>query len=307
MFRNALARARRLAHLKLGVPASFTTLLRYDALPRPHYAYGVYQAALQARALGIPAITAIEFGVAGGQGLIALENIADQVKSETGVDVRVFGFGLAKGMPVPVDHRDMSYVWAPGLFRMPLKRIRSRLKHAQLVLGDVRNTVPTFRSKFNAPPIGFVAFDLDYHSSTMAAFKLFEDEPEATLPRVFCYFDDCIGDDAELHGPFAGELAAIDDFNRANQHRKVSPIFGLRHKRLLPASWNDVMFVMHAFDHPRYSTYINPRWQPPAEKPERASEIVVRAHLNGMRTARGVTSSTPAPTPAPSAPSAPGR
>lgn len=299
MFRTAIARARRLAHLKLGVPGSFTTLLRLDALPRPHYAYGVYHAALQARALGLPAISAIEFGVAGGQGLVELERVGDMVRAETGVEVKVYGFGLAKGMPVPVDHRDMSYVWAPGLFKMPLKRIRSQLKRGELVLGDVRATVPTFRSKFNAPPVGFVAFDLDYHSSTMAAFGLFRDEPAATLPRVFCYFDDCIGDDAELHGPFAGELAAIDDFNRESDRRKISPIFGLRHKRLLPAAWNDVMFVMHAFDHPRYNDYINPRWKAPEQKPGDGPKVVVRAGLNGS--ARATTSSTPAPSPAPSA------
>jgi len=303
LFRTALARARRLAYLKLGVPASFTTLLRYDALPRPHYAYGVYQAALQARALGLAAISAIEFGVAGGKGLIELERVGDLVKSETGVDVRVYGFGLAKGMPVPVDHRDMSYVWAPGLFKMPLKRIRSQLKRGELVLGDVRNTVPTFREKFNPPPIGFVAFDLDYHSSTVAAFGLFDGDTAAILPRVFCYFDDIIGDDAELHGPFAGELAAIEDFNRDHHSRKISAIFGLRHKRLVPSWWNDVMFVMHAFDHPQYNTYINPRWKAPVAKADTKPEVVVRAGLNGTPRGAGPTSSTPSPTPAPSAPS----
>jgi hypothetical protein len=286
--------------LKLGVPASFTTLLRYDALPRPHYGYGVYQAALQARALGLPAISAIEFGVAGGQGLIELERVGDLVRQETGVEVKVYGFGLAKGMPVPVDHRDMSYVWAPGLFRMPLKRIRSQLKRGELVLGDVRNTVPTFREKFSPPPIGFVAFDLDYHSSTMAAFGLFDGPTDSFLPRVFCYFDDIIGDDAELHGPFAGELAAIEDFNRDHASRKISQIFGLRHKRLVASWWNDVMFVMHAFDHPRYNEYINPRWKAPAAKSATKPEVVVRPGLNG--TAKAPTSSSPAPTPAPSAP-----
>lgn len=269
MSRSAIARARRLAwraHQQLGVP-EFATLLRYDALLRTHYAYGVYQAALQARALGIPAISAIEFGVADGQGLIELERMGELVRAETGVDVRVYGFGLAKGMPVPVDYRDMSYVWAPGLFKMPLNRIRSHLKRAELVLGDVRNTVPRFHEKFNPPPIGFVAFDLDYYSSTIAAFGLFEGPPASMLPRVFCYFDDIIGDDAELHGPFTGELAAIEEFNRDHARRKISAIYGLRHKRLLSAGWNDMMFVMHAFDHPRYNEYINPRWK----KPQRIS------------------------------------
>ena len=232
--------------------------------------------------------------------MIELERVGGCVKAETGVDVRVYGFGLAKGMPVPVDYRDMSYVWTPGLFKMPLKRIRSQLKHGELVLGDVRSTVPTFRQKFNPPPVGFVAFDLDYHSSTVAAFGLFDGPAESILPRVFCYFDDIIGDDAELHGPFAGELAAIEDFNRDHASRKISPIFGLRHKRVIQSWWNDVMFVMHAFDHPRYNEYINPRWKAPVSKADGQPEVVVRAGMNG--THRATTSSTPVPTPAPSAP-----
>lgn len=48
--------------------------------------------------------------------------------------------------------------------------------------------------------------------------------------------------------------------------RKVAPIHGLRHKRAIPSWWNDVMFVMHAFDHSKYNTYTNPRWKAPAAK-----------------------------------------
>ncbi|MBV8815423.1 MAG: hypothetical protein JO271_13110, partial [Verrucomicrobia bacterium] len=92
----------------------FEQRLRWDLFKRPDYAYGVYQAALQARALGIPRICAIEFGVAGGNGLLALEDVADQVTKHVGVGVDTYGFDTGTGMPAPVDYRDMPYLWQPG-------------------------------------------------------------------------------------------------------------------------------------------------------------------------------------------------
>jgi len=241
--------------------ASFVKRLEYDALPRPHYAYGVFHAAMEAKALGIERISAIEFGVAAGAGLAVLEQVAEQVEKETGVAVATYGFETTGGMPPPTDHRDMPYVWRRGLFR-PRGDIRLRVPRSKLVMGDVRETVAGFCASHNPPPLGFVAQDMDYYSSTAAALRLFDEAHQFLLPRVFCYFDDCIGDDHELHSEFTGELAAVRQFNDSHEHRKLAPIFGLRHKRRIPAPWNDVMFVAHIFDHPRYNEYTNPRWKP---------------------------------------------
>ena len=46
--------------------------LDYDVFPRPHYAYCTYHAARLAEILGIERISLIEFGVAGGNGLVEL-------------------------------------------------------------------------------------------------------------------------------------------------------------------------------------------------------------------------------------------
>lgn len=261
--------------LKRSQRASFVRKLDFDAFKKPYYAYGVYHAALQAKALGIPAISAIEFGVFRGKGLVQLEAIADAVAAETGVGIRVFGFGMAVGMPKPHDERDLPYVWTTGLFRMPVKQIRQQLRHAELVLGDVANTVPTFIETHRPPPVGFISIDVDYYSSTVSVLKLFDAAPSHLLPRVFCYLDDCIGGDHELHSRFAGELLAVDEFNAAHPRRKIAPIFGLRHKRRIPAPWNDVMCVLHNFDHPLYGVYMNPKWQDPAAAPG-SPEVVVR-------------------------------
>jgi hypothetical protein len=262
----------RRALLARSARASFLARLEYDALPRAHYAYGVYHAALQARALGLPRISAIEFGVAAAAGLVELEKIADAVRAETGVETVVYGFDTASGMPPPVDYRDMPYVWTAGLFS-PDHDIQRAAHRSTIIMGDVRETVPRFCQEHRPPPVGFVAHDLDYYSSTRAALELFAADPAFLLPRVFCYLDDCIGDDHELHSEFTGELAAVRDFNTDHPHRKVAPIFGLRHKRRIPAPWNDVMFVMHAFDHPLYNTYTNPRWPAPKADPPRSGGV----------------------------------
>lgn len=248
--------------LKRSAAAPLSRRLAYDAIRRPHYAYGVYRSALDAKALGLPAISAIEFGVAGAAGLFDLEYVATEVERETGIRVEVFGFDTAAGMPPPVDHRDMPNVWATGQFA-PHEDFRPRLTKAKFVIGDVSKTVPGFCAQFKPAPVGFVAFDLDYYSSTVQALRLFDAPAEFLLPRVICYMDDIIGDDHELHCEFVGELLAVKEFNDSHPMRKVAPIYGFRNKRLIPAVWNDQMFVAHMFDHPKYNDYTNPRWPKP--------------------------------------------
>ena len=248
--------------LRASPRAPFSKKVFWDAVDRPHYAYGMYQAAYLAQHLGIGEISAIEFGVAGGNGLIAMEHLAAEIIEETGVEVRVFGFDTGTGMPAPVDHRDLPYLWRAGDFAMDVEGLRSRLGQATLVLGDVAQTVGGFVDAHDPPPIGFVAFDLDYWSSTVSALRLFDAPTDALLPRVPCYFDDVIGSDVEMHCEFVGELLAISDFNETHDDRKLAPIHGLSHKRPVPAIWNDQIWVLHAFAHPAYGTYIP---QPNAE------------------------------------------
>ena len=67
---------------------------------------------------GIPAISAIEFGVAGGSGLLALEREAAAVEAELGVAIKVYGFDNGPaGLPEFIgDHRDHPDKWRPGDF-----------------------------------------------------------------------------------------------------------------------------------------------------------------------------------------------
>jgi len=63
--------------------------VHYGVFPYGHYAYGTYHAAVSASRLGIPRITVIELGVAGGRGLLALEAASAEIEREVGVAIDV--------------------------------------------------------------------------------------------------------------------------------------------------------------------------------------------------------------------------
>jgi hypothetical protein len=242
-----------LLHFRPDLP--FETRLALDLFPRPNYAYGVYRAATQARALGIGAICAVELGVGQGEGLLALEDVAAEVEVLTGVRVATYGFDLGEGLPAPRDYRDLPYLYAPGYYRLDLEELRQRLRRSELILGDVASTVPRFLES-TAPPVGFVAFDLDFYSSTVQGLKLFESiDFERYLPRVLCYFDD-IANEQALQTQYTGELLAVREFNMQHPAIKIDRITGFEYSRIIRDVWNIKMYVCHFFNHPRYSAHI---------------------------------------------------
>lgn len=220
---------------------------------RPAYAWGVTQAAALAKVLEIPRISVIEFGVAGGFGLLALESVAEAVANVTRIDIDVFGFDTGLGLPKPEDFRDQPNLWFEGQLPMDRDRLEAALKRATLHLGAVKDTVPAFIATDPAP-IGFVSFDLDMYSSTRDALTLFHADHRRLLPRVTSYFDDTCG---LSFNDFCGERLAIREFNESNEMRKICPIHGLRY--FIPRSafgdvWPDGMHFAHFFEHPSYGT-----------------------------------------------------
>ena len=230
---------------------------------RPQYLWPLLHAAHAAQALELPAISALEFGVAGGNGLLELEQAAATATALSGVEVEITGFDSGTGMPASDDPRDAPWLIEPTYFAMDEAALRTRLRSAQLVLGDVAETVPRWSASGHAP-IGFAAFDLDYYTSTAQALRVLEGSPDRLLPRVLCYFDDLFG-----YGftDFTGAHAAIAEFNAAGQQRRLGKIHGLRFE--LPPEefqrgWHEKLYVLHRFDHPRYADpegVLDPSWQ----------------------------------------------
>jgi hypothetical protein len=224
----------------------------------PFYRHCMRHAAVLARKLGHRRISAIEFGVAGGNGLVAMERHAEAVQAETGVEVAVYGFDTGKGLPPPQDYRDIPYLWQPGYFAMDVPKLQARLRSAKLILGDVAETVREFVEREEPPPVGFIAFDLDYYSSTTAALKILEAGHRHLLPRTACYFDDTVGDVDWAYNEFTGELLAIKEFNATHEHMKIAPVNGLRFVGGRdPQPWHEQVFVAHMFTHPDYNRPIS--------------------------------------------------
>lgn len=192
---------------------SFELRLKYDIFPRPVYAYGIYHAAEMAQRMGLKSVSVIEFGVGAGRGLLMMERLADEVERIFGVTIEIYGFDTGAGLPPPTDYRDLPFMWAEGDFRMDVEGLKRTLRRAKMILGDVEETLRTKKPE-NMSPIGFISFDLDYYSSTVKAFRIF-DTADDLLPRVLCYFDDVTGTNR-----FIGELLAIDEFNARNTNKK---------------------------------------------------------------------------------------
>jgi hypothetical protein len=225
--------------------ASVRTKANWDVSPRPPYLVGVLRAADEAARVGISEISVIEFGVAGGEGLLALQEIADAVEAETKVRIVVYGFDTGKGLPDPGgDFRDHPDCWKSGDFPMDELRLKEFLSsRSNLVLGDVADTVPAFVQKTQSSPIGFIAMDLDLYSSTRAALQILAIPGKQMLLHVPIYFDDV----AQLHNHrFAGELLAIEEFNAENDTVKIDQWRGITDDRAFPENgWLKRMYLAH--------------------------------------------------------------
>lgn len=221
---------------------------------RPHYLWGVLQGMNLARTLGIHRISIAEFGVAGGNGLVALEEIVERLEPIFEVQVDIYGFDTGGGLPKPKDYRDIPNTYAEGQFVMDIDRLQKRLKKSQLKLGLVEETIDDFIQS-RPSPLAFFAIDLDFYHASMAALRPLEATSDILLPRIWCYFDDIMG---PTKSEFTGERLAISDFNSTHEMRKISPIYGLPWalpNRFFDQVWLKKVYLVHIFDHKNYGKY----------------------------------------------------
>ena len=226
------------------LPLGVRTYERWDAVvDRPHYLSGILAAADLAKSSGIDSIYVVEFGVARGNGLLAMQNYARMVERETGVKIKVAGFDTGSGLPqTKGDYRDHPDKWMQGDYPMDEEWFRARLlPSTELILGDVRHTVPEFVGRQDCP-VGFLAMDLDLYSSTMQALEILRLPNHQMLRQVFIYFDDILG--TEYHR-FAGERLAIEDFNHESQYVRIDHWYALCSRIFRDYAWVRKMYVAH--------------------------------------------------------------
>lgn len=246
-------------------------LLKRDMVDRPWYGHCIYEAAKLAKLLGIDRISVIEFGVAGGNGLLNVEYHIREIKKEFDMNFEVYGFDLKGGLPDHRSYKDCPHIYSRGFYKMDNeKELLKRLKYSHLVIGDVSETVPTFFETYNPAPIGCVLFDLDYYTSTNDALQIFNCEHENYLPRVECYFDDVL-----MINKYLGVLASIEEYNNQNELKKIAKPNLFEFTRIRPQYWNHKIYTHHIFDHIQYA--VNPRedHQLPLDKPTTVAKFKV--------------------------------
>jgi hypothetical protein len=143
---------------------------------------------------------------------------------------------------------------------MDEKKLKKKLKVSKLVIGDVKSKVNYFLKKYKHAPIGAIFNDLDYYSSTINSFKIFNSQNiKKYLPRIFLYFDDTVGTELEMYNSFSGELLAIEEFNHKNKNKKIT-----QNQNLISTSnekWKYQIYYFHNFKHPDYNKFIGDQEQ----------------------------------------------
>lgn len=234
---------------------NYLSRLNINSINRANYAYCVYNAASLAKKLGYSGISVIELGVAGGKGLLALEECSAQIQKLLSIDIEIYGFDIGEGLPEPLDYRDLPYHWKKEFYKMDVKKLTNQLQNAKLILGDVKDTVNSFFDKYSPKPIGAVMFDLDYYSSTFHALKLFDAEEKYLLPRIFCYFDDIEGGEVEMYNDYTGVRLAMNEFNKNHDAKKIAKIY-YRSEKLIAENWYRRIRIFHNFKHSNYNDFV---------------------------------------------------
>jgi len=192
--------------------------IEYDLVPRQPYAFGLNEAFKKASNLGLNKIIVIEFGVAQGAGLFNLANICSKLSAIYKLDYKVVGFDTGVGMPSPVDYRDHPEKYRKGDFP-PGKLTKDVLPlKTDLIYGPIKETVHEFMKSLQPnDKISFISIDVDYYSSTIDCFKIFNASSEYFLPSTILYFDDVNNIDDNI---YMGELLAINEFNKKMKIRR---------------------------------------------------------------------------------------
>lgn len=214
-------------------------------LPRMYYAHCIWEAAIEARELGYDSFSVIEFGVAGGSGLVNCEFHAQEISRLLGINIEVYGFDLGSGLPFEnMGYKDMIHFWQAGHYPMDLALLKERLQFAKLVIGDISETTNDFFEKYSPAPIGAIMVDVDYYSSTLPILKFLENtQNNFFLPRIHIYFDDIFPE-----YEFSGENLAIKEFNARNEYIKLSP------EHIVYSDYRKKIKVCHRFLHEKYNT-----------------------------------------------------
>jgi hypothetical protein len=236
---------------------AFERAALFDAVRYPCYAVGLQTACKYAALAGASGFTAIEFGVAGGNGLVELSKYATRLRQRTGLKIKVVGFDGGSGLPVSLDRRDAPWLWNPGDFPSDLDQLRRVLPpEAELVVGRIQDTLPQWIKEKLELPIGFVSVDVDMYSGTAAICEAMGSADVSwLLPFISFYFDDAL---RYLTPRCIGELAAVFEFNNSHPDRQFDRDDWIAEGRPFGERlWLKRMYSLCCFDHPAMQGHKN--------------------------------------------------
>jgi len=163
---------------------------------------------------------------------------------------------LGEGLCKPESFRDLPYMWDEGFYRCDFGKLKSLGLDEYIVFGDVADVLPTLLSDISLDlhaRIGFMAFDMDYYSSTKKALDIIGAVDHSRfLPRTPVYFDDTL-----MTCQDTGELRAVYEFNQISDFFKIYP--NELEPEFLSLKWHNWLYLakkimtLHFFDHEEYS------------------------------------------------------
>lgn len=203
------------------------------------YAVAIMHAADVAQRKGYKEISVLEFGVAGGTGLVLAQKYAEQTARLTGIRIQVYGFDSGAGLPA-LKNGDSLTGWIEGDYPMDIDLLLPQLKSARLVLGEIEETTKTFFKDYSPAPIGAVFVDTDIYSSAVSILNFMRQGDAHFLPIVQMWFDDVFEGEDEFHG----ENLAIKEFNNSSEYIKIAP----------ESLTNVKLRQCHRYNHPKYAS-----------------------------------------------------
>lgn len=211
------------------------------------------ESAKEAKLLGYKEISVLELGVAGGNGIISLENYKKKITKVTGVKINIFGFDYGEGLPNSKNKFDLPFFWSGGDYKVDKEKLKKKI-NSKIFFGDINETFHTF-IKTNPPTISAIFFDLDYYTSTKKFLNQIHKNKDFFSPRVNCHFDDVFSIFHHIN-EYNGELLAIEEFNNENNEIKIGKSLTNLSDFKFPLG-TDKLFVLNNFTHIDYLKNLN--------------------------------------------------
>ena len=221
---------------------------------KPHYESVLYEGCLEAKKLGIDRVSVLELGVAGGNGIIALEKYKKKIEKVLDINIDIFGFDTGEGLPRTEDvNEDLPFFWKTDLYKIDKEALSKRI-NSKIFYGDVKDTVDDF-VKTNKNKICCIFFDLDLYTSTKNFLNQIEKIEKHLLPRVLCYFDDVyVPENYITH--FNGVFKAINEFNKKHSEYQLGTSVDHHKSFKFPLSKTS-MYTLHSLNNDLYKKFIS--------------------------------------------------